>query len=32
MEKMALATGKNLHDLTLIEMDALWNSVKAQKE
>jgi MazG family protein len=32
MEKMALARGKNLHDMTLTEMDALWNSVKAQKE
>src|SRR5688500_17914190 len=32
MEKMALEHGKNLHDMTLTEMDALWNSVKAQKE
>lgn len=32
MEKMALAQGKNLHDMTLTEMDDLWNSVKAQKE
>ena len=32
MEKMALRHGKNLHDMTLTEMDALWNTVKAQKE
>jgi MazG family protein len=32
MEKMALEHGRNLHDMTLTEMDALWNSVKAQKE
>ena len=32
MEKMALERGKHLHDMSLSEMDALWNSVKAQKE
>jgi MazG family protein len=32
MEKMAAELGKPLHDMTLLEMDALWNSVKAQKE
>jgi hypothetical protein len=31
MEKMALAEGKSLHELTLAEMDALWNTVKLQK-
>jgi MazG family protein len=28
MEDMALAQGKSLHDMTLWEMDALWNKVK----
>jgi MazG family protein len=31
MEKMALAEGRSLHELTLAEMDALWNTVKLQK-
>jgi XTP/dITP diphosphohydrolase len=31
MEKMALAEGKSLHELTLAEMDELWNTVKLQK-
>jgi MazG family protein len=32
MEKLANDSGKPLHDMSLTEMDALWNSVKAQKE
>jgi MazG family protein len=31
MEKMALAEGRSLHELTLAEMDALWNTIKLQK-
>jgi MazG family protein len=31
MEKQALAEGKNLPDMNLEEMDAIWNSVKKQK-
>lgn len=32
MEQMAKENGKRLHDMTLEEMDALWNSVKKQKQ
>jgi XTP/dITP diphosphohydrolase len=32
MEKMALAGGKTLSDMTLGEMDALWNSIKQQNK
>lgn len=31
MEKLAAAKGKKLHDMSLGEMDALWNIVKKQK-
>jgi MazG family protein len=31
MEQQALATGKNLADMNLEEMDVIWNSVKKQK-
>ncbi len=31
MEQIASAEGKSLHELTLTEMDALWNSVKLEK-
>ncbi len=31
MEEMAAANGKTLHDMTLEEMDALWNTVKKEK-
>ncbi len=31
MEKQALAEGKNLADLNLEQMDAIWNSIKKQK-
>jgi MazG family protein len=30
MEQHALATGKNLDEMTLEEMDAIWNSIKQQ--
>lgn len=32
MEKMAVANGKSLHDLSLTEMDDLWNQVKKNNE
>jgi XTP/dITP diphosphohydrolase len=32
MEQQALKTGKNLQNMTLEEMDAIWNSIKQQKE
>jgi MazG family protein len=32
MEKMAVANGKSLHELSLIEMDDLWNQVKKNNE
>jgi MazG family protein len=32
MEQEALKTGKNLQSMTLEEMDAIWNSIKQQKE
>jgi XTP/dITP diphosphohydrolase len=32
MEKQALQQGKDLHKMTLEEMDAIWNSIKQQKE
>lgn len=32
MEQMATEKGKQLHDMTLEEMDALWNTVKKQKQ
>jgi MazG family protein len=31
MEQIASSDGKSLHDLTLPEMDALWNSIKMEK-
>lgn len=31
MEKLAAAKGRKLHDMTLEEMDALWNILKEQK-
>ena len=31
MEQMAKEDGKALHDMTLMEMDALWNKAKAQE-
>lgn len=31
IEAMAAEEGKLLHDMTLVEMDALWNKVKAQE-
>ncbi len=31
VEEMAAAAGKSLHDMTLWEMDALWNDVKAEE-
>jgi len=30
MEAMVNANGKNLHDMTLQEMDAMWNTIKQQ--
>lgn len=30
MESIANANGKNLHDMTLEEMDAMWNTIKQQ--
>jgi XTP/dITP diphosphohydrolase len=32
MEKQALQQGKDLHKMTLEEMDAIWNLIKQQKE
>jgi MazG family protein len=32
MEKQAIAEGKTLQDMTLEEMDAIWNSIKKQKQ
>jgi XTP/dITP diphosphohydrolase len=32
MEKMAVANGKSLHELSLTEMDDLWNQVKKNNE
>jgi XTP/dITP diphosphohydrolase len=31
MEERALQQGRSLHDMTLAEMDALWNDIKRQK-
>ena len=31
MEQIAAASGRALHELTLIEMDDIWNSIKLQK-
>lgn len=31
MEKIAAASGRQLHDMSLSEMDSIWNSVKLQK-
>ena len=31
MEQEALKTGRNLQDMTLSEMDAIWNSIKKQR-
>jgi XTP/dITP diphosphohydrolase len=31
MEQIAAASGRPLHELTLIEMDDIWNSIKLQK-
>ncbi|MGB3006347.1 MAG: nucleoside triphosphate pyrophosphohydrolase [Chitinophagaceae bacterium] len=32
MEQQALQNGKNLNDMTLPEMDAIWNSIKQQRK
>ena len=32
MEKQALSTGKNLNDMSLQEMDAIWNQIKRDKD
>jgi XTP/dITP diphosphohydrolase len=32
MEKIALGEGRNLDDMSLQEMDAIWNSIKQQRE
>jgi len=32
MEEVALRTGKNLNEMTLNEMDAIWDSIKRQQE
>lgn len=32
MEEKALSTGKDLHKMTLGEMDAIWNDIKQQKD
>lgn len=31
MEKIAAASGRQLHDMSLSEMDSIWNSIKLQK-
>jgi XTP/dITP diphosphohydrolase len=31
MEEKAMQQGRNLHDMTLAEMDGLWNDIKRQK-
>lgn len=31
MEQQALASGKNLHEMTLAEMDSIWNMIKKQR-
>ena len=31
MEQQALQNGKNLNDMTLQEMDAIWNIIKQQR-
>lgn len=31
MEQQALQSGKDLHDMTLQEMDAIWNTIKKQR-
>jgi len=30
MEKIAIASGKSLSEMTLLEMDSIWNEVKQQ--
>jgi XTP/dITP diphosphohydrolase len=32
MEQQALSSGKNLNEMTLDEMDAIWNEIKRQKD
>jgi XTP/dITP diphosphohydrolase len=32
MEEKALSAGKDLHDMTLEEMDSIWNEIKRQKD
>ena len=32
MEQRALSSGKNLNEMTLDEMDAIWNDIKHQKD
>lgn len=32
MEQKALQSGKNLNEMTLLEMDAIWNSIKQQRQ
>jgi XTP/dITP diphosphohydrolase len=31
MEQQALQTGKSLNEMTLQEMDAIWNTIKQQR-
>jgi XTP/dITP diphosphohydrolase len=31
MESIAMQKGRSLHDMTLSEMDEMWNSIKRQK-
>jgi XTP/dITP diphosphohydrolase len=31
MEEMALSKGKNLNDMSLEEMDSIWNEIKQQR-
>jgi len=32
MEEKALASGRDLHNMTLQEMDAIWNQIKQHKD
>jgi uncharacterized protein YabN with tetrapyrrole methylase and pyrophosphatase domain len=32
MEQAALASGKTLNEMTLAEMDAIWNEIKQHKD
>jgi uncharacterized protein YabN with tetrapyrrole methylase and pyrophosphatase domain len=31
MEQQAKQAGRNLHEMTLSEMDAIWNAIKQQR-